>query len=301
EWEDTLDEEGSVRYVRMTCQTDDPEIEKNYLDFLEQVSEPSKSRFFNLSKKYWDSPYRSSLPKKDFALFNRSVENHLALYRPENIPLETELEKLSQQYQKLNGSLTVNYEGREQTLQQMGRYLESTDRKQREEAWRLTSERRLKEKDAFEDLFDKMLKLRVQVAKNAGFDNYRDYMFRRKERFDYGPKDCEAFHKTAEKTIRPLVVKIQKNRAKKMGLSSLRPWDLSVDPTGLAPLKPFEKTDQLVSGCENILKKVDPRFGEIFRSMKDLGLLDLDSRKGKAPGGYNTTLSETRLPFIFMN
>jgi oligoendopeptidase F len=301
EWEDALDEEGSVRYVRMTCKTDDPDIEKNYLDFLEHISEPSKSRFFALSKKYWDSPYRSALPEKEFALFNRSVENHLALYREENIPLETELEKLSQQYQKLNGSLTVNYEGKEQTLQQMGRYLESTDRKKREEAWRLTSERRLREKDAFEDLFDKMLKLRVQVARNAGFDNYRDYMFRRKERFDYGPKDCEAFHESAEKTIRPLVEKIQKRRAKKMGLSALRPWDLSVDPAGLAPLKPFEKIDQLVAGCESILKKVDPRFGEIFRTMRDSGLLDLESRKGKAPGGYNTTLSETRLPFIFMN
>ena len=301
EFQDALNEEGSLRYIRMTCKTDDPEIEKKYLEFLEKVEEPSKSHFFSLLKKYWDCPYRSSLPEKDFSLFNRSAQNELGLYRKENIPLETELSKLSQQYQKLSGSLTVHYDGQEKTLQQMGRYLESTDRKVREEAWSLTAERRLQEKKAFEDLFDQMLKLRVQVAKNAGFDNYRDYMFRRRERFDYGPQDCEAFHESAEKTVKPLVVKIQQRRAKKMGLQTLRPWDLLVDPDGLPPLKPFENSKGLVAGCEKILGQVDPDFGRNFKTMKDLGLLDLDSGKGKAPGGYQSDLAEVRLPFIFMN
>ena len=301
ELEQALGEEGSIRYVRMTCKTDDPQIEKDYVNFLEKISEPSKSLFFGLLKKYWESPYRSSLNEKDYFLFNRSVENQLALYREENIPLETEIEKLSQQYQKLSGSLTVQYEGKEQTLQQMSRYLESTDRQKREEAWRLTSERRLKEKDKFEDLFDKMLKVRVQIAKNAGFDNYRDYIFRRKERFDYSAKDCEAFHESAEKTIKPLVDNLQKKRAAQMGLSTLKPWDMSVDPLGLAPLKPFENIDQLITGCETILGQVDPEFGKNFKSMKELGLLDLDSRKGKAPGGYQVDLEEARIPFIFAN
>jgi oligoendopeptidase F len=301
EVEEVLDEEGSARYVRMTCQTDDPNIEKQYLEFLEGVSERAKPRFFALMKKYWESPYRASLPTAVYGLYNRSVENQLALYREENIPLETQLDKLSQQYQKLSGSLTVSYEGQEQTLQQMARYQESTDRAKRESAWRLVAERRLKERAAFEDLFDQMLLPRQAMAENAGFSNYRDYMFRRKERFDYGPKDCENFHESAQKAIRPLVLEIQKKRAQKMGLSALRPWDLSVDPQGLAPLKPFESTDKLVEGCQRILGQVDPEFGENFKKMRDLGLLDLESRKGKAPGGYNTTLSETRLPFIFMN
>jgi oligoendopeptidase F len=300
ELESALGEEGSFRYVRMTCKTDDPEIEKKYLEFLEQVAESAKPAYFRLQKKYWDCPYRNSL-SKDYFLFNRSIENQLALYREENIPLETEVEKLSQEYQKISGSMMVQYEGKEQTLQQMGRYLESTDRTKREEAWRLTAERRLKDKDAFENLFDQMLKIRVQIAKNAGFDNYRDYAFKRKERFDYNPKDCEAFHESAEKTIRPLVLKIQERRAKKMGLSSLRPWDMSVDPTGLPPLKPFKKTDKLVTGCENILHQVDPEFGRNFKTMKELGLLDLESRKGKAPGGYQLDFEEIRIPFIFAN
>jgi oligoendopeptidase F len=301
EFYDCLNEEGSLRYVRMTCQTDDPEIEKAYLDYLEKVSEPSKPRFFALSKKYWDCPFRSSLPEKEFFLYNRSVENDLALYREENTPLETELEKLSQQFQKLSGSLMVNYDGKEQTLQQMGRYSELPDRKKREEAWRLSAERRLRDKDNFEDIFDKMLKIRGQTARNAGFGNYRDYAFRRKERFDYGPADCEAFHESAEKAVKPLVVKIQERRRKKLGLPALRPWDLSVDPDNLPPLRPFEKVEELAAGCERILSKVDPEFGKNFNTMKELGLLDLESRKGKAPGGYQTELSDARLPFIFAN
>jgi oligoendopeptidase F len=301
EFEDSLDEEGSLRYVRMTCATDNPQTEQAYLDFLQNISEPSKSRFFTLLKKYWDCPYRAELPPENFNLFNRSVENQLTLYREENIPLETEIEKFSQQYQKLSGTLTVQYEGKEQTLQQMGRYLESTDRKKREEAWRLTAERRLKEKNAFEELYDQMLQLRIRIGKNAGFGNYRDYTFRRKERFDYSPVDCEAFHESAEKAIKPLVQKIQRKRAQKMRLERLRPWDLSVDPEGKPPLKPFEKMETLAESCEKIFRQVDPQFGDQFKTMRTLGLLDLDSRKGKAPGGYNTTLSETRLPFIFMN
>ncbi len=301
EFQDVLDEEGTLRNIRMTCDTEDPEIEKKFIEFLEQVLEPSKPRFFALLKKYWNCPHRQALPREEFFLFNRSVENQLALYREENIPLETELEKLSQQYQKLSGSLTVSYEGQEQTLQQMGRYQESTDRKQREETWRLVAQRRLKEKDGFETLFDQMLGLRVKVAGNAGFGNFRDYMFRRKERFDYGVQECEAFHESAEKIIKPLASEIQRKRAKKMGLSSLRPWDLSVDPDGLPPLKPFETTQKLEEGCEKILGKVDPEFQKTFKTMREWGLLDLESRKGKAPGGYNTTLSETRLPFIFTN
>jgi oligoendopeptidase F len=338
EFQDALNEEYSLRYIRMTCQTDDPQIEKQFLDFLEKVDEPGKPRFFALLKKYRDCPRCASLPQGDYFIFNRSVENELALYREENIPLETELEKLSQQYQKLSGSLTVQYEGREQTFQQMSRYLEATDRKVREEAWRLTTERRLKERDAFEDLFDQMLKLRVQTARNAGFNNFQDYMFRRKERFDYGPVECEAFHESAEKAIRPLLVKIQNRRAEKMGLyiagpngllikpeastkpngktgksstksrlyrylvlSALKPWDLSVDPEGQPPLKPFDTAERLAKGCEAILGKVDAEFGNNLKTMRELDLLDLESRKGKAPGGYNSSLEEARLSFIFMN
>ena len=301
ELDGAVDEAGSLRYVAMTCATDNPGHEKAYLDFLEGVAEPSKPRDFALVKKYLAAPARGAFAKGPGALFDRSARSRADLYRPENVALETEVDKLSQKFQKLSGALTVEYEGQERTLQQMGRTLEESDRDRRQDAWHRISERRLRDKERFEDLFDQMLEIRGRISAQAGFGNFRDYMFKRKERFDYGPADCESFHLAVEKHVVPLVREIQDRRRKRLGLDKLKPWDLSCDPEGRGPLRPFAHAEDLVSGVHRILGAVDPEFGKLFGRMKDLGLLDLDSRKGKAPGGYQSTLSEARLPFIFMN
>ena len=297
---DAMDEEGSLRYTAMTCATDDPALEKAFTEFLEKVSEPTKPLSFRLLRKYLDHPLRSSL-SASFDLFNRSCENQAALFREANVPLETEEDKLSQNYQKISGAQTVQYDGKEQTLSQMGRYLEGSDRKVREEAWRLTTERRLNDKDVLEGLFDQMRELRIRMASNAGFPDYRAFMFKKRERFDYGPAECEAFHQTVEDFVVPVARGIQENRRRKLGLDRLRPWDLSCDIEGLAPLQPFEKSTELSNKVRQIFSSVDPYFGDRFSDMQRLGLLDLDSRKGKAPGGYQTTFHEARLPFIFVN
>jgi len=300
ELNEALDEEGSLRYTAMTRATDDPVREKAFLTFLEEVSEPSKPRSFALLRRYLDHDARNSLGGS-YTLFDRSCENQAVLYRAENVPLETEEEKLSQQYQKLSGAQTVTFQGKEQTLQQMGRYLEENDRTLREAAWRATVERRLKDKDAFEDLYDEMRSLRERQSANAGFPDYRGYVFKRKERFDYTPADCEAFHQAVERFVVPVARGIQEERRKRLGLDRLRPWDLACDVEGRPPLRPFQDVKELVAQVETILRSVDPLFGDRFAEMRLLGLLDLDSRKGKAPGGYQTTFNEARLPFIFMN
>jgi len=236
-----------------------------------------------------------------YAVFDRDVRNHVDLFREENVPLETEEAKLCQQYQKLSGALTVNFRGDEKTLVQMGRYLEEPDRALRQEAWELVAKRRLKEADNFEENFDELIKLRAQIAKNAGFDNYRDYAFRRLGRFDYTPADCLKFHHAVETEIMPAVREIHAKRQKDLGLGKLRPWDLSVDPQNRPPLKPFEEIDQMVSRTQKIFDRLDGELAGGFQEMHDLHLLDLDNRKGKAPGGYQSTLAESRKPFIFMN
>ena len=223
------------------------------------------------------------------------------LFRPENVPLETEETKVSQQYQKLSGSLTVNFRGEEKTLVQMGRYQEEPDRATREEAWRLVVERRLKEREVFDGQFDELVRLRQQIAKNAGFDNYRDYAFRRMGRFDYTPEDCEKFHNAVAAEVMPLVKEAHAQRREKLGVSSLRPWDLSVDPLNRPPLKPFEAVPEMVRRTQRIFDKLDPELAAGFKLMEDRNLLDLENRKGKAPGGYQSTLAEARVPFIFMN
>ena len=296
-----LDEEGSRRYIAMTCHTDDPEAEKAYLHFVEQVEPATKPRQFKLEQLYLAHPARGLLPPHRYEVFDRHTQVHVELFRDENVPLETEEARLTQQYQKLSGSLTVQFRGEEKTLVQMGRYLEEPDRALREEAWTLVAKRRLQEAEKFEENFDQLLKLREQIAKNAGFGNYRDYAFKARARFDYTPGDCVAFHQAIEQQVMPMLRDLHAERRQLLRLEKLRPWDLSVDPRNLPPLRPFEQVDAMVDRTQEIFNRLDPELSSGFRLLGENKLLDLANRKGKAPGGYQSTLSECRLPFIFMN
>jgi oligoendopeptidase F len=296
-----LDQESSTRYIAMTCHTDDSEAEKAYLHFVENIEPNIKPRQFKLEQIFVQHPLRKDLPRQRYEVFDRDTRAQVELFRPENVPLETEEAKLTQQYQKLSGSLTVQFRGEEKTLTQMGRYLEETDRALRQEAWELVAKRRLAERDKFEDMFDDLLKLREQIARNAGFNNYRDYTFRKLGRFDYTPADCEKFHEAVEREVIPAVRELQQERRRLLRIDSLRPWDLGVDPLNRPPLRPFEQVDRMVSQSQKIFDSMDRDLSQGFRLMQDLRLLDLANRKGKAPGGYQSTLAEARVPFIFMN
>ena len=296
-----LDEESSRRYIAMTCHTDNAEAEKAYLHFVEKIEPELKPRQFKLAQIYVAHPLRASLPTERYQVFDRDTKLQVELFRPENVPLETEESMLSQQYQKLSGSLTVQFRGEEKTLTQMGRYLEEPDRPLRQEAWELVAKRRLEEAEKFDDIFDQLVKLRQQIALNAGFQNYRDYAFRRLGRFDYSPSDCLQFHDAVEAAIVPLVRDLQAERRRSLPVETLRPWDLGVDPLGRPPLRPFDEVGQMVSRAQTVFSRLDGELSAGFSRMQDLHLLDLDNRKGKAPGGYQSTLAEARVPFIFMN
>jgi oligoendopeptidase F len=296
-----LDEEGSKRYIAMTCHTDNAEAEKAYLHFVEHVEPHIKPRQFRLEQAYLAQPFRQQLPRDRYTVFSRDTQAHVELFREENVPLETEEAKLGQQYQKLSGSLTVKFRDEEKTLVQMGKYLEEPDRVLRRQAWESVANRRLQEREKFEDTFEALLKLREQIARNAGFANYRDYAFKARGRFDYGPEDCFAFHDAIEAEVMPLMRELHTVRRQHLNLPELRPWDLSVDPLNRPPLKPFAEVTQMIASTQRIFDHLDGNLAGGFRTMQEQRLLDLANRKGKAPGGYQSTLSESRLPFIFMN
>jgi oligoendopeptidase F len=296
-----LDEEASRRSIAMTCHTDNAEAEKAHLDFIEQIAPRLKPRQFRLAEIYLAHPMRAKLPPDRYFVFDRNAQVHVQLFRPENVPLETEEAKLSQQYQKLSGSLTVQFRGQEKTLIQMGRHLEDPDRALRQEAWELVASRRLQEAEQFENMFEGLLKLREQIAVNAGFPDYLHYAFRAKCRFDYTPEDCRKFHDAIEKEVMPVLRQLQAQRRRQLGVETLRPWDLVVDPLNRPALRPFERVEQLISGSQKVFDQLDSALAGQFRLMDQLRLLDLDNRKGKAPGGYQSTLAESRLPFIFAN
>lgn len=301
EFESSFNEVGSRRYVAMTCDTEDAAKEKAYLHFETVVSSAAKPRWQKLKTLYLSHPRRKRLPAATYGVMDRFIANEAELYRDANVPLEAEDAELRQAYQKAVGAMTVRFDGREQTLAQMGKVLEETDRGRRRQAWTLVAERRLRDRDLLEDLYDRMIRLRTRIARNAGFENYRDYSFRAKGRFDYTPKHCFDFHRANEKAVVPALRARQERRRRLLGLDVLRPWDLAVDPEGRAPLRPFRTSKELVDGCARIFRKVHPDFAKMFDVIRKRGYLDLDSRKGKAPGGYQTVFEVERVPFIFTN
>lgn len=294
-------EEGSRRYVAMTCDTESPEKEKKYLHFETVITPLAKPRWQKLKKLYLEHPRRKRLSRGTYGVMDRYLQNEVELYREKNIALEAKDSELRQQYQKITGAMTVNYDGREQTLQQMGRYLEERDRGRRQEAWELVTQRRLRDREPLEALYDEMVKLRTEIAHNADFKDYRDYSFRAKGRFDYTPGHCAAFHRANERAVVPALRARHERRRKLLGVDRLRPWDLAVDAEGRPPLRPFRKVEELIEKCSRIFRRVHPDFGAMFESIRKKGYLDLDSRKGKAPGGYQTVFDVERVPFIFAN
>ncbi len=301
ELEACFDEEGTRRYTAMTCQTDDPERQQRYLYFLENVQPKAQPWQDKLRRKFVEAAERLPLPRRRYEVLERSLRNAIALYREENIPLLTEDQKLKTEYQAITGAMTVPYDGKELTLQQLGRYLEEPDRSVREETWRLGADRFLQDAAALDRLFEKMVALRHRIARNAGCQDFREYAFRAFERFDYTPGDCLAFHDAIERVCVPAARELARRRQEKLGVATLRPWDMAVDPEGRPPLRPFETDEQLSAGCSRIFHRIDPELGRIFDTLRQRSSLDLGSRKGKAPGGYQTTFAERRLPFIFMN
>lgn len=296
-----LAEERTRRYIAMTTQTDDQAREQAYQEFIEQIDPKTKPMWFAIESAYLTNPYRKQLPMNQYAVMDRIVETNVTLFREANVPLETEDALLAKDYQKITGAMTIPYRGEELTLQQAAKFLEEPDRAVRQEVWGLVARRRLQDREAIEGLYDKMIALRTQIARNADFPDYRDYIFKRRRRFDYTPEDCYQFHAGVEQAVLPLVNRIYERRRRMLGVPGLRPWDTLVDPLGRPPLRPFASTEQFVRGTEEIFRRIDPALGDQFKFMWDEQLLDLESRKGKAPGGYQSTLHERRWPFIFMN
>jgi len=288
-------------YIAMTCHTDDTEIKNRFLAFVEQVDPHLKRVGFELDRKIGQSPHVKLLDPQRYGTLLRSLEREVKLFRDENVPLQTEISKLDQRYSEINGGMMVQFDGSERTLPQMARFLEESARPRREESWRVVADRRLKDVDVINDIYDQMITVRATMATNAGYKNFRDFQHDRFQRFDYSPADCEVFHNAVETTCVPVVRRMHQRRAQALGLNALRPWDLKVDVKGRTPLRPFENADQMVERTSKMYATMDSELAQMFDSMRGGGCLDLESRKGKAPGGYQYQRQLSRTPFIFMN
>ena len=298
-----MEEYGSRRYVEKSCHTEDKEIEALYMQFVEEVEPKIKPLFFALQRKYLASEFRAELDTKRYAILDRKWSADVDLFRDENVPLETQVTQLTNEYDKIMGAMMVGFEGKEYTPQQMARFSEKTDRDVRERAWEAAALRHLADREKIEDIFDRLLGVREQIARNAGMDQYRSYIWKAYKRFDYTPGQCLQFADAIERSVVPLVKELNRQRKEELGIEALRPWDMAVDPKNLPPLEPF-KEDQIAEFVEKtrrIFERMSPALAEDFDSLRTRNNLDLGSRKGKQPGGYQMSLEEAREPFIFMN
>lgn len=301
ELEAVISEDMSWRHIRMTCDTENKKLEEDFTYFMMEIQPKIRPYGDRLNRMLIACPYTSSLDQEKYFTYIRSVKNSIELFREQNIPIQAELSVLGQQFGAISGKMTIEVKGREYTIQQANAFLENQDRALREEVYRKIQERRLQDKDKLNDLYSALISKRHLVALNAGFPNYRDYKFVELGRFDYTKEDCFQFHAAVKEYIIPLVNIIHENKRKKLGLEKLRPWDVDAEPVGREPLHPFSNGDELLEKTIACFDQLKPFFGDCLRTMRGMGRLDLESRKGKAPGGYNCPLAETGAPFIFMN
>ncbi|GAB4204003.1 MAG: M3 family oligoendopeptidase [Bacteroidia bacterium] len=297
-----VSEEGGWRYIRMTCHTDNEELKKQYLQFVTEI-EPHLQLVQNkINIKTYENPYFQALPENIFSVFKKNIKKDIELFREENVPLFTKIQKLQQKYAEISGKQTIQYDNKTLTLQQASVYLKNKDRNIRKEVYYLINERREQDKDELNQLLNELIALRHQVAQNAGFDNFRDYMHQSLGRYDYTVDDCKQFHYSVQKAVVPIVENIHQLRQEKLSLQNdYFPWDTQVDMYGLEPLKVFENEEEFVQKSIRCFEQIDVFFADCLKEMHRLKRLDLSSRVGKAPGGYQYPLYKSGVPFIFMN
>lgn len=304
-WKDELEsvvqEEAAWRYIRMTRYTDRADYNEAYAYFVGVLQPQISEAQHRLQKRLAEMPWRHELPFDGMDNLNRLIDNELELFCVENLPLRAEESQLSQQYNAVIGAMTVEIDGQEMTLPQAGKYLIDPDRATRQKAWEDVQRRRAQDAEQLDGIFDQLASIRERVAANAGFGNFIDYRFRELARFDYGREACLQFHEAVEQAVLPLYLSQLEERRQRLGLDRLRPWDLRVDWWGVKPLKPFSGEADLIQKTVAMFDLLHPRFAQMIRFLAEHERLDLVSRKGKAPGGYNYPLAESGAPFIFMN
>ena len=301
-----ISETGALLYIGMTCDTENERKKNDFLNFVENVR-PKLSKFSDkLNRRIAEHPSVGDLPDR-YDLMIRGIKSDIDIFREENIPLGVEQTKLVTKAQGITGGMTVEFEGEERTFPEMKAFLESNNRSVRENAWKSMVSRWMNDSEELSEIFDKLIKIRHEIAKNAGFDSYTNYMFKAMHRFDYTVEDCLTFHNSIEKVCMPIVREINEKRRSSFNLEILSPWDVNEksgsgpDIEGKNPLRPFDNVGEMVQKLSELFHKMSRDLGNKFDKLVEMDTLDLETRKGKAPGGYQYYLEKSRVPFIFMN
>jgi oligoendopeptidase F len=291
----------SWMYIHISRNNQDQQALERYQYAVQHIQPPVASRENLLNQRLVQSPFFDQLDTERYWIYQRKVKNAVDLFCEQNVPITTEVQLKSKEYGRIFSQMTIGMEGRQLTLQKASTLLEEHDRERRQAVYHKINQRILQDTEEIESLFDALLSKRHHIARNSGFDNYRDYAFRTLNRFDYTPEDCLNFHQSIAEEIVPLLNELYVSRRDSLGLDELRPWDLHIDAHGKEPLRPYESMEDFLAKGTHCLSKLDPAFGKVIQKMDDIGHIDLESRKGKRPGAYNMPLFKSGIPFLFMN
>jgi len=295
--QDLIYERHQRHYVATNLDTTDKQAEQDYNHFLDELYPRSQSADQQQKEKI----LQSGIEPEGFEIPLRNMRAQAELFREANLPLLSDEIMLANEYSKITSVQTIEWEGQELTIDQVTPRLQVIDRRKRERVWHLARQRQLADREAINDLWVKLLDLRRQLAANADLSDYRAYRWRQLLRFDYTPENCAEFRQAIREVIVPAALRTYERRRGHLGLDTLRPWDLNVDPFSRPPLRPFSEAAELEAKTTTIFQQIDPQLGAYFESMRQEDMLDLENRKGKAPGAYCTDYTAIRKPFIFMN
>ena len=301
ELEAVLEEDMAWRYIKMNIDTTDKNLGDRFTFWIKEISPKMAPYSHQLNVKLVENTFINELDSNKYKIYLRGVKKSIEIFREDNIPLYTEMEAKQQEYGAISAKMSIEVDGETVTMQKASQFLKDTNREKREEVYHKISERRLEDKEKLDVLFDELIELRQKIAKNAGYRNYRDYMFDALGRFDYTATDCYSFHTAIEQEIVPIITSFEEKRKEKLGLENYKVWDTSVDANGKEALTPFEGGDILTDKSIECFNRLRPYFGECLSTMKEMKHLDLESKNGKAPGGFMYPLYEIGVPFIYMN
>ncbi|MEJ6749284.1 MAG: M3 family oligoendopeptidase [Flavobacteriales bacterium] len=301
ELEAVLEEDMAWRYIKMNIDTTDKKLGDRFTFWIKEISPKMAPYSHQLNVKLVENTFLNELDSDKYKIYLRGVKKSIEIFREDNIPLYTEMEAKQQEYGAISAKMSIEVDGETVTMQKAAQFLKDTNREKREEVYHKISERRLEDKEKLDVLFDELIALRQEIAKNAGYRNYRDYMFDALGRFDYTATDCYSFHTAIEQEIVPIITSFEEKRKEKLGLENYKAWDTSVDANGKESLTPFEGGDILTDKSIECFNRLKPYFGECLSTMKEMKHLDLESKNGKAPGGFMYPLYEIGVPFIYMN
>lgn len=279
--------------------TTDPRAEARYMAFLDEIYPKAQAADQKLKERL----LASGLRPEGFEVPLRKMQAEADIFREANLPLLSQERKLASRFDKIIGAQTVEWDGKELTLQQLRPVYQTEDRSVRERAWKQAAARQLEDREAINVLWKEFIALRLQLAANAGLPGYRDYRWKQMTRLDYTPEDCLQFQEAIEQVVVPAATRMYERNRGRLGVERLRPWDLDLDlyPIHLPPLPSYGDSENLKATAESIFRRVDSKVGEYFHTMRSEGFLDLDNHRGKAPGAYCRTFPATGRPFIFMN